>query len=287
MNNSNQCCQGDGNNQNSKRLNKPITLPIVKIVNESKNFKSFYFNFDLNAKPGQFVTVWIPEVNEKPFGVSSQENGVFSVTVSAVGPFTNKMHELKVGDKVGIKGPYGTHYNIQGIQENQAISNDEIKPKNLVLIAGGYGIAPLAFLAQEAVKKGVKTTLIAGARTKELLSFKEKLESIGVEYLAATDDGSEGFHGFVTDVLENQISQGKVAEICACGPKPMLEKIGEISEKNKVPCQLGLESYMKCGFGICGECAVDYKGIHICKDGPVFPLETAMNIFRFKKEEVI
>ncbi|MCD6229423.1 MAG: dihydroorotate dehydrogenase electron transfer subunit [Candidatus Diapherotrites archaeon] len=266
--------------QNSGRLNKPITLPIVKVVDEAKDFKSFYFDFDLDAKPGQFVTVWIPGVNEKPFAVSGQKDGLFSVTVSAVGPFTNKMHELKEGDKVGVKGPYGTHYKISGPD----CDGTGAEHKNLVLVAGGYGVAPLVFLAEEAVGKGVQTTMIAGTRTKELLAFREKLESIGVEYLAATDDGSEGFHGFVTDVLENQISQGKASEICACGPRPMLERVGAIAEKHNLPGQFGLESYMKCGFGICGECAVDYKGIHICKDGPVFPLATAMKIFRFKKE---
>ena len=89
---------------------QPTSLPIKKITQETDNIKTFYFDHTLNSKPGQFVLLWIPGVDQKPFGVSYQTGTEFAVTVSKVGPFTEKLFTFKEGDLVGVQGPYGTNF---------------------------------------------------------------------------------------------------------------------------------------------------------------------------------
>ena len=92
------------------KLEQPITVPIKKIVEDNSLTKTFYFDLDLKAKPGQFIMFWLPGVDLKPFGVSYQKNGVTGVTICKVGPVTEKMFALKIGEIVGLQGPYGTFF---------------------------------------------------------------------------------------------------------------------------------------------------------------------------------
>jgi len=144
---------------------------IEKVVENTPIHKTFYFSDEdcRNAEPGQFVMVWIPGVDEVPMSLSfigKQQ----AVTVEAKGEGTKKMHEMKEGDKIGVRGPYGKGFSIS-------------KGKKL-FIAGGTGI------------------VILGARSSSLLLFEEELKSMGVELHISTDDGSKGHKGFVTDLLE-------------------------------------------------------------------------------------
>jgi dihydroorotate dehydrogenase electron transfer subunit len=134
------------------------------------------------------------------------------------------------------------------------------------------GVAPLFFLAKKL--KQAKPVVLIGARTKsQILCEKEFLES-GCDVKTATDDGSFGFRGRVTDLLKHQLStmNYQLSTIYACGPKPMLKEISRIALKHNIPAQISLEAHMACGIGACLGCVVNTKeGFkRVCKEGPVF-----------------
>ena len=208
------------------------------------------------------------DIVQNPFSVSFQDENSFGLTIACVGPFTSKMCHVKPGDKVGIREPYGTSY--------------ELKGKKILLVGGGCGSASLAFLADMAVKAGVEVDFIVGAKTKDLVLF-ENLFKETVDYCATTDDGSHGIKGFVTNELEKRLKNKQYDCVYACGPEKMLKIVIDICDNYDVDCQISLERYMKCGFGICGQCTVDPLGIRICKEGPVLDKKIAKQISEFGK----
>ena len=139
------------------RKEQPIMMRIEKVVEEAKDTKTFLFNYPLQSKPGQFVNVWIPELDEKPFSVSFQDNKRFAITCFAIGPFSKALNKMDVGGKVGIRGPYGNGFTT--------------KRGSVALVGGGCGTAPLANLAEELSRKGAKVDFIIGARSKEYILY--------------------------------------------------------------------------------------------------------------------
>ena len=129
-------------------------LEIAGISVENPRVKNFRFEAALRAEPGQFVMLWIPGVDAKPFGVMNQDKNGFEVTVAELGPFTKKLFALKRGDCVGIQGAFGKPFVIPS------------KAKKVALVAGGFGAAPLAFLAQRLKEKKIDVIFIEGAKTK-------------------------------------------------------------------------------------------------------------------------
>lgn len=238
------------------KIEQPIMLEIDKIVDEAKDFKTFLFRHKLNAKPGQFVIAWIPRVDEKPFSVSYQDKERFAITVMKVGPFTEKLFKLKPGDKLGIRGPYGNNFTLQG--------------KRVVLVGGGCGTAPMGFLADELKKKGADVSFIIGSKSKQYVLYLDRMKKAGIKTFITTDDGSFGVKGFTTDLLKTFIEKNNVDFVYSCGPEVMLKPVVEICGKANVPCEVSMERYMKCGFGICGQCCIDPSGVRVCKEGPVF-----------------
>jgi dihydroorotate dehydrogenase electron transfer subunit len=143
--------------------------------------------------------------------------------------------------------------------------------RNAVLVAGGYGAAPLAFLAEELVRKKSRVTLVIGAQTEELLVFGNRFKNTKVKVLYCTDDGSAGKKGFVTGALQEVLAKDKTIDmIYACGPEVMMGRVIELSDEYEISCEISLERYMKCGFGVCGQCCVDGSGARVCVEGPVF-----------------
>lgn len=249
-------------------MNKPVCFKIERVVDEAPGIKSFFFKGNMGARPGQFLMVWLPEVDEKPITVSSQSEDEFSILVCAVGPFSNKMHQLKIGDNLGFRGPYGNNFDLSGC-------------KYIACVAGGYGAASLGFLSEEAVKKGIKVDFIIGAREKDLLLFEKRLDIDGVTYHASTDDGSCGHKGFCTQVLEKNMADNKYDKVFSVGPEMMMKKVVEICEAKDVPAEISLERYMKCGFGICGQCCVDDTGERVCVEGTIFDSERLKKVKEF------
>ncbi|MBT3704608.1 dihydroorotate dehydrogenase electron transfer subunit [Candidatus Peregrinibacteria bacterium] len=253
----------------------PETIPIKKIVKETDTIWTFQFEYNLESKPGQFLMLWIPGVDEKPFSIAYDDGKEFWLTIAKVGSATEELFKLKEGDLIGIRGPFGTHYKWE-------------KGKHLVLLAGGYGAAPLYGLARAAVEDGCKVDFVVGARSEDLLLYEERVSALGsnVTYHAATDDGSKGHEGYNTEILEEIIASKDgegVSKIYACGPEMMMKRAAEIARDKGIKSELALERYMKCGFGVCGQCCVDETGVCVCKEGTVFDGERALGFSEFGK----
>jgi dihydroorotate dehydrogenase electron transfer subunit len=146
-------------------------------------------------------------------------------------------------------------------------------------VAGGMGVAPLIFLAEKLAKSQVtshksQVIVLIGAKTKGQIICEKEFKELGCEVKIATDDGSRGFKGNITDLFRNLVSsvEYRVSSIYACGPRPMLKEISWISKKYKMPAQISLEEHMACGIGACLGCVVNTKeGFkRVCKEGPVF-----------------
>jgi len=245
-------------------------LKIKKIEQENPFVKTFYFDYPLKSKPGQFVMLWIPDVDQKPFSIGYDNGDEFGLTIFKRGPLTEKLFEMDIGGKVGISGTYGTNFSL-------------LENTHYIMVAGGYGAAPLGFLA-EALNKNNQIDFLIGSRNKDLLLFEERLSKISnLNLHVATDDGSQGHKGYCTDlisnILDNKNNKNKL--MVTCGPELMEKKILEICNKNNIECELSLERYMKCGIGVCGQCAVDPLGICMCQHGPVVKKELANKITEF------
>jgi dihydroorotate dehydrogenase electron transfer subunit len=216
----------------------------------------------MKATAGQFVMIWIPGIDEIPMSLSYIGKET-AITVEKVGEATEALHQMKEGDKVGIRGPYGKGFEIVG--------------SKALFVAGGTGIAPLLPLIKK--YEGEKHVVL-GARTKELLLFIDELEEISSLHIS-TDDGSLGFKGFASDLAGEIMEKEEFDIVYTCGPEIMMKKVLDLCLEKSVQMQASLERYMKCGVGICDSCAID--GYHVCKDGPVFDSNILAKIKDFGK----
>jgi len=182
-----------------------------------------------------------------------------------VGRFTEEIHQRKIGDKVGIRGPFGKGFTYE-------------KGRKAILIAGGIGIAPIRSLFDHLKTTQEKLILIYGAQTVSDLVFKEYFPQQTTKVTYCTDDGSFGYHGFPTDILREYLEKEKGEynhTIYGCGSelflKAVLDLISTIDQDLLDHTQLSLaDRYMRCGVGLCGSCVIDDTGLSVCKDGPVF-----------------
>lgn len=242
---------------------EPQVLSIRRVVDETSTAKTLFFSsmagqavrppgsplLDLSSyQPGQFVMVWIPRVDEKPYAVSYLDEEEFGITVMKRGRFSSLLHMLKRGDKLGFRGPYGRGFS--------PLKN----PTRTILAGGGCGMASLASLADEYED----VSMLQGARTASELFYTQRYPVMTL----CTEDGSCGHHGYPTDLLKTYLDEGRYDLVCSCGPERMLAKVLELCEFYHVQCEISLERYMKCGFGVCGQC--DCDGKLVCLDGPVF-----------------
>ncbi len=219
------------------------------------------------ASPGQFVMVDCGEESflRRPLSIHRTEGGKIALLFNIVGQGTEHLARLKEGDAVGIIGPLGNGFAL------------DKKAKNILLVAGGMGIAPLTFLADEVAKQGKDVKLLIGARNSAYLLPDRFLPS-GIEIIHTTEDGSAGFQGLVTTSWANMHLQyegfDEIRDIYACGPMPMYESISKLSSIQDKPIQISLEVRMGCGVGICYGCTIKTRqGLRkVCKDGPVFNL---------------
>jgi dihydroorotate dehydrogenase electron transfer subunit len=252
-------------------IKKHTMLRVAEKQMDNPEFATLFFDFSIKFKPGQFIMFWIPGTDEKPYTLSSVSKKRFGITIEAKGIFSKKAISLQKGDLVGIRGPFGNGFTLPDSGDNIAI------------IAGGCGLAPLAPLLDEINHDKVKITCIHGARSKDYLLFKERFK---FDRNFCTDDGSLGLKGFVTDLLEKKMDKGIAFDkIYACGPEIMMYKIFETCEKHNIHCQVSLERYMRCGFGLCGACVCGKEVV--CKDGPVFGSEKLRSMEDFNKTALL
>ena len=263
------------------------------------------------ARPGQFLELDLADVPlpstetipadladascrdillRRPFSFANVDTkgqkSLVEILYRVVGPATLRMTTLSASDSVSVIGPLGNDFRVP---------KDK---KTALLVAGGMGAGPLLFLAKVLTEDftDIDVTVFAGAKTAKQLPFERRLDKLsqrlgfsiaefagyGIKSLVATDDGSMGFAGLVTDYLSRWLKKADLAGertiIYGCGPEPMLAKVAEIADSFKIDCQVSMERMMACGIGLCQGCAVECKAADsgdtiykmCCKDGPVF-----------------
>jgi len=227
----------------NKIENLPKKLTIKQVVDENQKTKTFFFNEDIDIKPGQFIMLWLPSIDEKPFALSYKKPA--AVTVELKGKFTKELFKLKQGDNLFYRGPFGNGFTAS--------------EKKTLVVAGGMGLAGVSLLVESLKDPRV----IFGAKQKSDLFFTERFEMD-----ICTDDGSIGYKGFATNKLKQLLKHEEYDIIYTCGPETMMKTVFELAEKYKIECEASLERFMRCGIGVCGSCACGNK--LVCRDGPVF-----------------
>ena len=292
-------------------------------VISNRNIKDNYFEIIIeaseiakSAQPGQFVNIKVSDgmepllrrplsihrISYQPSAISRQQRIKNSIVLlyEAVGKGTEILSQRKPGEFLNVIGPLGNGFKCYPLS---AIRYP------LILVAGGMGTAPLVFLAEKlrevkSKKAKGKTLVLIGARTREDILCEEEFKKLGCEVKIATDDGSRGFKGYVSDLLAKELSALRWPEgrgwasdspshyqpltIYACGPKLLLKEISRISLEHNIPAQLSLESHMACGIGACMGCVIkgkrqkakgkseeekgktEFEYKRVCREGPVF-----------------
>jgi len=232
-----------------------------------------------NIKPGQFIEVLCSRSKEpllrRPLGCHRIFDKGIEVLYEIVGQGTELLSRKVAGEYLDVIGPLGNGFDI----------NPKSYTLNPILIAGGIGVAPLMALAQRLVDANKKVHVLIGACSKSHILCEKEFKKLGAKVLTATEDGSKGRKGLVTELLEELLARdGGRAIMYACGPNAMLKTITHIAQEEKIPCQVSLEERMACGVGICLGCPVKvkiggrirtekYEYKMVCKDGPVFDAE--------------
>jgi len=224
---------------------------------ETPSTVTLRFPYDHPAEPGQFVMVWLPGDDELPMSLSYTDGASKGVTIKAMGDTSRRVQTIRVGDPVGIRGPYGNRF--------------ELSPSRILVVSGGSGAAVLAPAAEAARRQHRSVTVALGATSAPELLFKERFRSMGARVEVATDDGSEGAKGFVTAVADRLLATQSFDAVWTCGPEVMMRKVIAAARPRSVPVFCSMERHMKCALGMCDACALG--PYHVCVDGPVFSAE--------------
>jgi len=223
----------------------PRSVPITGRSLENENNVTLHLGIQMDFTPGQFVMVWIPGVDEKPFSIAGQDALGLMITVKRRGCFSSAISDIPEGSLVGVRGPYGRGFRL-------------VEPG--CLIAGGCGFACLAPIAD----RFPGMPILYGENEAKDLVYRQRFPHTRFY----TADGSEGKKGFPTDDLEAFLREDPCEMVYGCGPEPMLVKMIRICQSLGVSCQVSIERYMKCGQGVCGQCACG--SVLACVDGTVF-----------------
>ncbi len=258
----------------------PTKARIISVIQDSEDTKLFRFQF-VNKKeqrnfafiPGQFLQIGLPGWGECPISICSSPqdaSSFFELAIRQVGSLTNKLHELKKGDSVDIRGPYGNGFDVE-----------LFKDKPLLLIGGGCGLVPLRPLILEYFAGNLSNSILQiyyGCRNQQTLQFKDQHAKWSKEaefnlILEKPQPGWKGQAGLITDLFKGKtITSNSVAVIV--GPPIMYKFVIQELKKRKVADQhilVSLEQKMYCGLGVCQHCALG--PYYVCKDGPVFSWE--------------
>ena len=227
-----------------------------------------------SALPGQFIHVLIPQDSglllRRPFTVYTVEGDQITMLYQLIGEGTNVLSSLKRSDSIRVLGPLGNTFKISPA------------PNPAIIVGGGAGIASLMLLAAVLRSTGVHALGLVGSMNKERLLSVEDLKAIDVETHIATDDGSVGHHGFVTELLTHILDTQELRApiIYACGPDGMLRATTKIALDYGIPTQLAMENRMGCALGVCLGCVCKvqlpeggFEYQRVCTEGPVFNAE--------------
>jgi dihydroorotate dehydrogenase electron transfer subunit len=227
------------------------------------------------AKPGQFVEVAVPEgrgiLLRRPFSIHQASRrggwaGTLEIVFDVVGPGTRWLAEVKIHEALDVIGPIGRAFQF---------------PRDLrscLLVGGGYGAAPLHFLAEELRVRDKQVSMIVGARDHERVFKPVEGKRLASTFVITTEDGSMGEQGRVTDFLPAMIARTGAEVVYACGPNAMLRAVAAYCGERRIPCQVAVEEQMACGLGVCWTCVVpllaadakSWWNVRACMEGPVF-----------------
>ena len=244
-------------------IDKRRIVQIEEVISETPTVKTVVFKDKLSyfAKPGQFLMIWIPRIEEIPMSVMiNSKEGYAAVTIRRFGVGSTALFDRKKGDLIGLRGPYGNRFVLSK------------KYRKILIIGGGTGLVPLLRLVSFASKGKVRSTIVMGAKTKAEVFFEKVTRNIirGTKssLLVCTDDGSYGIKGTTVTIMSKLLRDESFDCVYTCGPELMMKAVLDISNQNSIPVQASLERYMKCGIGICGSCCLDSS--LVCQDGTVF-----------------
>jgi dihydroorotate dehydrogenase electron transfer subunit len=244
-------------------IDKRRIVQIEEIISETPTVKTLVFKDRLSyfAKPGQFLMIWIPRIEEIPMSVMiNSKEGYAAVTIRKFGVGSTALFDRKKGDLIGLRGPYGNRFILRK------------KYRKILVIGGGTGLVPLLRLVSFASKEKVRSTIVMGAKTKSEVFFEKVTRNIirgnNSSLLVCTDDGSYGIKGTTVTLMGKLVRDESFDCVYTCGPELMMKAVLDISNQNSIPVQASLERYMKCGIGICGSCCLDSS--LVCQDGTVF-----------------
>jgi dihydroorotate dehydrogenase electron transfer subunit len=250
-------------------MNYPKIKKIIDIKNENKYVKTIYFENKQEINPGQFFMIWIPSVDEIPMSVSYIDKNVNAITFRKIGDATKALFNYKIGDYIGIRGPYGNGFKINN--------------KKILFIGGGTGLATLAPAIENAYNNDIECTALLGFKNKDEIFFESRINKLVNCIYFSTNDGSKGFHGNASDFAKKIFLKEKIDSVLTCGPELMMKKLYDLFKGQKF--QASLERYMKCAVGICGQCCIG-DGLRVCLEGPVFDsknLERIKDFGKFKR----
>jgi dihydroorotate dehydrogenase electron transfer subunit len=230
------------------------------------------------GQPGQFLHLRVGRKDDfllrRPLSLFSrgEERSAIGLLYRIVGQGTRLLSRMVPGQGLDLVGPLGRSFSVPGGTDTA------------ILVAGGLGVAPLFFLAQDLVRRGMPVHFLLGARSRQQLLCEDRLQALGVHLAVSTDDGSKGFPGLVTGLLEDVLGRGDLAGRSPClyvtGPEPMMKAVAGQAHGRRLPAQFSLERHMACGVGACLGCVLrgrtergDPVYRRVCLDGPVFHLE--------------
>jgi dihydroorotate dehydrogenase electron transfer subunit len=244
-------------------IDKRRIVQIEEIISETPTVKTLVFKDRLSyfAKPGQFLMIWIPRIEEIPMSVMiNSKEGYAAVTIRKFGVGSTALFDRKKGDPIGLRGPYGNRFILRK------------KYRKILIIGGGTGLVPLLRLLSFASKEKLRSTIVMGAKTKAEVFFEKVTRNIirgnNSSLLVCTDDGSYGIKGTTVTLMGKLVRDESFDCVYTCGPELMMKAVLDISNQNSIPVQASLERYMKCGVGICGSCCLDSS--LVCQDGTIF-----------------
>ena len=238
-------------------------FPLLKNECLGPGYHRLVFKGRLEARPGQFVMVRCTSTHDpllpRPFSLNESDGETFSLLLQVRGRGTALLARKRPGDTLHLLGPLGKGFPLP-------------RGAKALLVAGGVGVAPLRFLARVLKEEGKKVFFFYGARSAKDLILLDELEALGVETICATEDGSKGAKGLVTEPLREFLEVEETGEIFACGPLPMLQAVSDLAREFGLKAYLSLEAQMACGLGMCLGCAFPRKDgsyLHVCTEGPV------------------
>lgn len=225
-----------------------------------------------SAMPGQFVIVRVDEKGERvPLTIAdyNPETGAVTIVIQTIGASTHKLCDLNAGDSVlDFVGPLGLPSDLC------EMSDEELAQKRIIFVGGGLGAAPIYPQVKYLAERGFKPDVIIGAKTKSIEIMRPELEAVSANYYQATDDGTDGFHGMVTNCLQDLVqNHGKQYNHCVTiGPMIMMKFVAKLTQELNIPTIASLNMLMVDGTGMCGACRVSVGGKmrFTCVEGPEF-----------------